>query len=61
MKPFEEVKDSIAGTTQKTRRESEDADTVDQARAALVKTPARRADIAKQLNLDLITVKDESG
>jgi len=58
VKPFEEVKDSIAEQLKKQGVNEKMQGTVDQARAALLKAPASAADVAKQFGLDVITVKD---
>jgi len=58
VKPFEEVKDSIAEQLKKQGVNEKMQSTVDQARAALLKAPASAADVAKQFGLDVITVKD---
>jgi peptidyl-prolyl cis-trans isomerase D len=58
VKPFEEVKDSLAEQLKKQGVNEKMQTTVDQARAALVKNPGSAADVAKQFDLDLITVKD---
>jgi len=58
VKPFDEVKDSIAEQLKKQGVNDKMQTTVDQARAALLKAPDSAAEIAKQYDLDLITVKD---
>ncbi len=58
VKPFEEVKDSIADQLKKQGVNEKMQATVDQARAALLKAPGSAADVAKQFGLDVITVKD---
>ncbi len=58
VKPFEEVKDSIADQLKKQGVNEKMQATVDQARAALLKAPGSAADVAKQYGLEVITVKD---
>ena len=58
VKPFEEVKDSIAEQLNKQGVNEKMQAMVDQARAALLKAPGSAADVAKQSGLELITVKD---
>ena len=58
IKPFEEVKESIATQLKKQGVNEKMQSTVDQARAALLKAPDSAPDVAKQFGLDLITVKD---
>src|SRR5450631_1098802 len=58
VKPFEEVKDSIAEQLKKQGVNEKMQATVDQARAALLKAPGSAADVAKQFGLEVITVKD---
>ncbi len=58
VKPFEEVKDSIAEQLKKQGVNDKMQTIVDQARAALAKNPGSAADVAKQFGLELITVKD---
>ncbi len=58
VKPFEEVKDSIAEQLKKQGVNDKMQTMTDQARAALVKAPGSAADVAKQFNLELVTVKE---
>jgi peptidyl-prolyl cis-trans isomerase D len=57
VKPFEEVKDSIAEQLKKQGVNEKMQATADQARAALQKAPGSAADVAKQFSLELVTVK----
>ena len=54
VKPFEEVKDSIAEQLKKQGVNDKMQATVDQARAALLKAPGSAADVAKQFGLELV-------
>jgi peptidyl-prolyl cis-trans isomerase D len=57
VKPFEEVKDSIAEQLKKQGVNEKMQATADQARAALQKAPGSAAEVAKQFDLELVTVK----
>jgi peptidyl-prolyl cis-trans isomerase D len=56
VKPFEEVKADIEAQLKKQSVNEKMQMVTDQARAALQKAPGSAADVAKQFNLDLITV-----
>ena len=58
VKPFDEVKASIADDLRKQAISDKMQTAADQLRAALEKSPGSAADIAKQFGADLITVKD---
>jgi peptidyl-prolyl cis-trans isomerase D len=58
VKPFEEVKDSIAEQLKKQGVNEKMQAAVDQARAALLKAPGSAPEVAKQFDLELVTVKD---
>lgn len=57
VKPFEEVKDNIAEQLKKQGVNEKMQATADQARAALQKAPGSAAEVAKQFDLELVTVK----
>ena len=62
VKPFDEVKADIESQLKKQSVNEKTQAAADQARAALLKAPGSAADVAKQFNLDLITVtKGEIG
>jgi peptidyl-prolyl cis-trans isomerase D len=56
VKPFDEVKDSLADQLKKQEVNDKMQSAADQARAALAKAPGSAAEVAKQFGLDLITV-----
>ena len=56
VKPFEEVKADIEAQLKKQQVNEKMQAAADQARAALLKAPGSAAEVAKQFNLDLITV-----
>ena len=56
VKPFEEVKGDIETQMKKQSVNDKTQAAADQARAALLKAPGSAAEVAKQFNLDLITV-----
>src|SRR6185503_1672794 len=58
VKPFDEVKDSIADQLKKQGVNDKMQAAMDQARAALLKAPGSAADVAKQFDLELVTAKD---
>jgi peptidyl-prolyl cis-trans isomerase D len=58
VKPFDEVKDSIAEQLKKQGVNDKMQASMDQARAALVKAPGSAAEVAKQFDLELVTAKD---
>jgi len=58
VKPFDEVKDSIAEQLKKQGVNDKMQASIDQARAALLKAPGSAADVAKQFDLELATAKD---
>ncbi|MEO8050550.1 MAG: peptidylprolyl isomerase [Acidobacteriota bacterium] len=58
VKPFDEVKDSIADQLKKQGVNDKMQVSMDQARAALLKAPGSAADVAKQFDLELTTAKD---
>jgi peptidyl-prolyl cis-trans isomerase D len=57
VKPFEEVKDSIADQLKKQGVNEKMQAMVDQARAALLKAPGSAEEVAKQFGLELVVVK----
>jgi len=59
--PFEEVKDQIAADLKKQMVVDKIQSLAEQAHAALVKSPASAAEIAKQLGLELIAASTASG
>jgi len=58
VKPFDEVKDSIAEQLKKQGVNDKMQASMDQARAALLKAPGSAAEVAKQFDLELVTAKD---
>ncbi len=58
VKPFDEVKDSIAEQLKKQGVNDKMQAAMDQARAALLKAPGSAAEVAKQFDLELATAKD---
>ena len=58
VKPFDEVKDSIAEQLKKQGVNDKMQASMDQARAALLKAPGSAAEVAKQFDLELTTAKD---
>ena len=58
VKPFDEVKDSIADQLKKQGVNDKMQAAMDQARAALLKAPGSAAEVAKQFDLELATAKD---
>ncbi len=58
VKPFDEVKDSIADQLKKQGVNDKMQVSMDQARSALLKAPGSAADVAKQFDLELTTAKD---
>jgi peptidyl-prolyl cis-trans isomerase D len=60
VKPFDEVKDSIAEQLKKQGVNDKMQASMDQAHAALLKAPGSAAEVAKQFDLELATVKDWS-
>jgi peptidyl-prolyl cis-trans isomerase D len=58
VKPFDEVKDSIADQLKKQGVNDKMQASMDQARAALLKAPGSAAEVAKQFDLELVTAKD---
>ena len=58
VKPFDEVKDSIADQLKKQGVNDKMQASMDQARAALLKAPGSAAEVAKQFDLELATAKD---
>lgn len=57
VKPFDEVKDSIAEQIKKQSVNEKMQAAADQARAALLKAPGSAADVAKQFDMELIPVQ----
>jgi peptidyl-prolyl cis-trans isomerase D len=60
VKPFDEVKDSIAEQLKKQGVNDKMQASMDQAHAALLKAPGSAAEVAKQFDLELATAKDWS-
>jgi peptidyl-prolyl cis-trans isomerase D len=60
VKPFDEVKDSIAEQMKKQGVNDKMQASMDQAHAALLKAPGSAAEVAKQFDLELATTKDWS-
>ncbi len=58
VKPFDEVKDSIAEQLKKQGVNDKMQASMDQARAALLKAPSSAVEVAKQFDLELVTAKD---
>ena len=58
VKPFDEVKDSIAEQLKKQGVNDKMQASMDQARASLLKAPGSAADVAKQFDLELAAAKD---
>ena len=58
VRPFEEVKDSIAKQLKQQNVADKTQQLADQARVALAKAPATAAEIARQLNIQLAEAKD---
>jgi peptidyl-prolyl cis-trans isomerase D len=58
VKPFDEVKDSIAEQLKKQGVNDKMQTAMDQAHAALLKAPGSAAEVAKQFDLELATAKD---
>ena len=58
VKPFDEVKDSIADQLKKQGVNDKMQASMDQAHAALLKAPGSAAEVAKQFDLELVTAKD---
>ena len=58
MRPFDEVKASIAEQLKKQGVNDKMQASMDQARAALLKAPGSAAEVAKQFGIELVTAKD---